>query len=66
MPDVDAINESIADAVSEPSSVTVGNQTVSQPSIPDKIAAANHLAGQAVASNPLRAIHRGRFTPVYD
>jgi hypothetical protein len=59
MPDVDDINDAIAENATGPKSVTVDGNNVNQHSIAEQIAARNDVASQSSASKG----HRGlRFT----
>lgn len=50
MPTPEELAEQIADRIGDPSSVTVGNQTVAMPSAADDIARANFVNSRAAAS----------------
>jgi len=59
----DAINDAIEDLATQPQELTVGNQTVSEHSLPDLIEAARYLSEQRAAANAGRGAHQGlRFS----
>lgn len=68
MPDLDSINDNIAESAESPQSATVDGNSVTQRSIDDKIKAANHVAGQQAVSSdrPGLGIRFQKFTPYYE
>lgn len=56
MPDLDAINDSIESAITDPKRVRIGNEESEQQTLADQLAAAKHLAANTQAASARKVV----------